>query len=128
MTRPGRVMVERLYEAFNRRDAGAMTELLDPGFTWRPNPDDLEQRSRRGAEEVLDRSRELWETLDVRTEIVELIDRGDQLVAVVRHTAKVHGSEGRVDRIEAHVWAARGERLTQLAEFPDRDSALDAAG
>ena len=61
-----------------------------------------------------------------RTEVEELIEEGDQVIAVVRHVGRVGG--GDVERHETHLWTFTDGRPRSLREFDDRDAALAAAG
>ena len=122
-------IARRLYEAFSRHDASALADHFDEDFVWYPNPDDPEQDVRRTWAEVLAAITDLWEGLPgLHTEPEELIDRGDDVIAVVRHSARVAGSDDSVERREAHVLTFRQGKLIRLAEFPSRERALEAAG
>lgn len=61
---------------------------------------------------------------EFRTEIEELTEEGEQVVAVVRHVARV--GSGDVERREAHLWTFAGGRPRSLREFEERDAALAA--
>ena len=67
-----------------------------------------------------------WEQLDIDLE--ELIEAGDDVVAVIRVAGR-----GRVSGIEmeyrpAGVWTIRDGRIVRVVWFVDRDDALEAAG
>ena len=122
-------IVRRVYEAFNHRDTSDLADHFDERFVWYPNPDDPEQDVRRTWAEVVAAMTDLWEGLPgLHTEPEELIDRGDTVIAVVRHSARVAGSDDSVERREAHVLTFRQGKLIRLAEFPSRERALEAAG
>ena len=119
----------RLYAAFNRHDLTGFADQIDEHFVWYPNPEDPEQSIRRTWNEVRAGMTDLWEGLpDLRTEPEELIDRGDSVIVVVRHTAHVPGSDDSIERREAHLLVFRAGKLIRLAEFPSREMALEAAG
>jgi uncharacterized protein len=67
-----------------------------------------------------------WEQMDIDLE--ELIEAGDDVVAVIRVAGR-----GRVSGIEmeyrpAGVWTIRDGRIVRVVWFVDRDDALEAAG
>jgi len=67
-----------------------------------------------------------WEQMDIDLE--ELIEAGDDVVAVIRVAGR-----GRVSGIEmeyrpAGVWTIRDGRIVRVVWFVDRDEALEAAG
>jgi ketosteroid isomerase-like protein len=122
-------IVRKLYAAFNDRRLDAITELWSSEGIWYPNRDDPEQEPRRGCEEVAASWKGLWEALPgVHTEIEETIDAGSDVVAVVRHTARVPDSNSEVERHEAHVWSVEGGMAVRLREYSTRAQALEAAG
>lgn len=62
---------------------------------------------------------------DFRTEVDELIDEGDQALAIVRHVGRAGGGE--VECRETHLWTFADGRPRSLREFEDRDDALAVA-
>jgi ketosteroid isomerase-like protein len=61
---------------------------------------------------------------DFRTEVEELTEEGDHVIAVVRHVGRV--GAGDVERREVHVWRFADGRPRSLREFEDEASALEA--
>jgi ketosteroid isomerase-like protein len=59
---------------------------------------------------------------------LELIDAGDQVVAVVRLHGRVKGSDQEVDMLETHVWTGRDGKATEVREYPTKADALKAIG
>jgi ketosteroid isomerase-like protein len=120
--------VRRFYEAFNRRDLDVIIAITQPDCDWLPNPDDPEQGVRTGIRSLVAGMKELWETLErLHAEIEELTEIGDRILLCVHHTAVVKGSEAVIERREVHLWAIKGGKLARLMEFPDRETALEAA-
>ena len=122
-------IVRRFYGAFNQHDEDSLKALLSPQFRWDPNPDDPERQPRRGFEEALDHLHAMWKSLPgLRTEIEETLYEGNDVVAVVHHTATVPGSDSLIERSEAHAWSLEDGTIRRLREFPTRKEALEAAG
>lgn len=122
-------LVRRIYRAFNARDTDALLGLLASEFEWHPNPEEPEQHVARTRQEVLTGLRDRWEALDqLHTEVEEVENVGDRVVAVVRHEAVLRGSEAVIERREVHVWSFRGSEIKSVQEFPTREAALEALG
>jgi ketosteroid isomerase-like protein len=126
-------LVRALYDALSSRDRDAIRNFFvqgaAPDYEWVPNERDPEQRPRRGLEENMAALEELFEAFEeLETEIRELIDAGDTIVAVVHHRARGRESGAPIEREEVHVWTFRDGRAIRLAEFPAKDEALAAAG
>lgn len=122
-------LVRQCYSAFNDRRTDAVTDLIDSRFRWEPGPDDPESEPRVGPEQTLGFLDAQWKALpNVHTEMEEVIEGEDEVVAVVHHTAVVPGSDAELERREAHLWTLRNGRISSLREFPTREQALEAAG
>jgi ketosteroid isomerase-like protein len=123
--------VEGLYDAMNRRDAGALRELRarHPDFSWESNSDELDSPGRIEGEELAAYTRDLFQIFDeLQTDVLERIDLGpDQMICVVRHRVRGASSGVRVDRQEVHLWTARGDRIESLREFGSIEEARKAA-
>jgi ketosteroid isomerase-like protein len=118
--------VRRTYELVNAGDFEALAKGIGPGFEWQPDEFAPGQTTRRTAEDVklaLDDFTGSFAAF--RTEIDELIEEGDQVIAVVRHVGRV--GSGDVERREAHLWTFVDGRLRSLREFERRDDALAEA-
>ena len=120
-------LVKRIYRAFNARDVQALLGLLASEFEWHPNPEEPEQQVARTPQELIGGLRDRWEALErLHTEVEDVEEVGDQLLARVRHEAVVRGSEASLERREVHVWSFRGSAVMRLQEFPTREAALRA--
>lgn len=125
-----REAVLRGYRAFNARDLEALRREVSDDFEWHPNPDDPEQAPRRTWDAVEEATNGIWDALErLTTEVEELLDAPPHVVASVRHTAVLHGTDAEITRTEVHVWSFddRG-RIHRLREFPERAAARVAAG
>ncbi len=118
--------VRRTYEMVSAGDLEGMAEGFEPGFEWHPDELALGQSTRRTAGDVkLALEDFIGAFEDFRTEVEELIEEGDQVIAVVRHVGRVGG--GDVERRETHLWTFVDGRPRSLREFEDRDTALAVA-
>lgn len=67
-----------------------------------------------------------WEQMDIDVE--ELIDAGDDVVAVIRVAGRGRVSGIEIEYRPAGVWTIRDGRIVRVVWFADRDAALEAAG
>lgn len=67
-----------------------------------------------------------WEQLDIDVE--ELIDAGDDVVAVIRVAGRGRVSGLEVEYRPAGVWTIRDGRIVRVVWFVERADALEAAG
>ena len=105
--------VRRAYELVNAGDLETLVKGMKPGFEWQPDALALGQTTRRTADDVKQAVDDFTGTFaEFRTEVVELIEEGDQVIAVVRHVGRVGG--GDVERRETHLWTFR-RRPAKLA-------------
>ena len=118
--------VRRTYELVNAGDFDTMVEGFEPGFEWHPDGLSPGQTTRRTADDVKLAVDDFTGAFaGFRTEVEELIEEGDQVIAVVRHVGRVGG--GDVKRRETHLWTFADGRPRSLREFEQRDAALAAA-
>lgn len=65
---------------------------------------------------------------DYSVELKELIDAGDQVIAVLHETAKMRDTDVPLDRDLVHLWTVRDGRTSFLRVFQTKEEALEAAG
>ena len=119
--------VRRAYELVNAGDFETLVQGFEPGFEWHPDELAPGQAARRTAEDVKEAVDDFTGAFaEFRTEVEELIEEGDHVIAVVRHVGRVGG--GDVQRRETHLWTFVNGRPRSLREFEERDAALAAAG
>ena len=122
-------VVRREYAAFDTRDWQALAELCQP---------DLEYETLGAAPGRLHGLDEItsffdaWSGLygEFRVEAAEIIEVGDQVVALERHAARgLKGSdaEGAVGHEFACLISFRDGRISHVKEYATRDEALEAA-
>ena len=124
-------VVERLYDAFERRDAGALAALVDPDafVFWAPGTGDMAARGgpyrgRDGLGEYLADVTRLWQ--DLRAEPHELRENGD--VVVVTGRVYAWGVGRVIDAPAGWVWRLRDGLVVEGKVFDSRREALAAAG
>jgi ketosteroid isomerase-like protein len=118
--------VRRAYELVNAGELEALVAGLEPGFEWRPDALAPGQTTRTTADEVVAAVDDFTGAFaDFHTEVEELIEEGDNVIAVVRHIGRV--GAGDVERREVHLWTFADGKPRSLREFESRAEALAAA-
>jgi ketosteroid isomerase-like protein len=124
-------LVERAFEALNRRDVDAFLESAVPEVVQDWSRAVGPQRGiYRGPDDVARFLRSWWDAFDESVIVVdELIDAGDQVVAVF------HGRQrGRASGIEVEgrgavlVWSVRDGKIASATLYQKRHEALEAVG
>jgi ketosteroid isomerase-like protein len=122
-------VVRRLIDSFNRGDTNALAVVLDRESEWdwsrSIGPD---KGIYRGPEEILRFSEEFVAAFaEVRIEIEDLIENGNQLVAAI---LSVMRGRGGIEVEARNAWAITMDRgkLRRLEMFQTKDEALAAAG
>jgi ketosteroid isomerase-like protein len=121
-------LIRRGYEAWNRRDVDAVIEFLNPEIRWEGYTHIPESGTLIGRDQVrswLERFLEAWEELDI--EVTETIDKGDQVIALVRFRAL--GKESGVEvegGVDAHVWTVRNGKAVAVRLYQGTREALAA--
>jgi ketosteroid isomerase-like protein len=127
---PNTDLVRRGYEAWNRGDVEGVLTFLDPeielhGYTHLP-----ESGALAGRDEVrawLERFLDAWEQLEI--DVTELIEAGDQVVALVRFRGRGKGSGVQVEGgADAHVWKIRNGQIASVKLYQGTREALEAVG
>jgi ketosteroid isomerase-like protein len=122
-------VVRRALEAFSAKDGTTFLALLHPEVNWDFAARLIDPGIRQGHAEIKENLREIeetWETLC--SEPQELIDAGDQVVAVLRMRGRGRLSGVEVDANVAYVFDLIGERIVRARHHRDREEALAAAG
>jgi len=127
MPEPGMRLVERLFDAFNRRDSEVLSALCDPGMEFFPVVTaeevgrDAPYTGPSGLRDYLSDVKEVWEELQVTPN--ELERRGDTLL--VRGRVYVRSRErGIRDMPVAWIWGVSGDRFVRGEVFPDPEQAV----
>jgi ketosteroid isomerase-like protein len=129
MSRKNVEVVRRAHEALNGEDVDALIALCDPAFRLDMsdrvlNPMVYEGHS--GIRRFYSEVRDVWASYTWEPE--ELIESGDQIVALLRSSGRGRGSGIEMERQTAMVWTVWEKRATSLRFFRSRAEALEAAG
>jgi uncharacterized protein len=122
-------LVRRAYAALNAGDVEGLIELCDQDFEI-----DMEERvfnpatyrGHDGIRRFYGEVREVW--AEYRWDPEELIDREDQVVALLHAQGRGRGSGVEIDRRVAMVWTLGGAKALAVRFYVDRAAALRAAG
>ncbi len=123
-------LVRTAMESFNLEGVDAIADQIDPDFeTTTPASLSVEPDTYRGPEGVR-RWFDAWGgTMDeVRFDVDELLDAGDQVVAVSRLVARSHTTGLELEQAVALVWTLRDGRAVRLDAFATRGEALRVVG
>jgi ketosteroid isomerase-like protein len=122
-------LVRRANELFNAGDPPAFFELFDSELIYRTRTDEPDARVHYGLADykryvasVLDAFDDLW------FEVHELVDLGDQVVAVTDLRGQGRESGADVRGKYAQLCTIRDGRLVEVAEYATKGEALEAAG
>ena len=131
MSRENVEIVRRAYEAWNAKDFDAAAEVLSPDIEWRmPGnlPDPARWTSRGEVREGLRAFMESWDEL--RADVEDLLDAGDQVVALVRFRGRsvVTGLALEGVSTDAAVWTLRDGKVVAVEMYGGTEEALEAAG
>ena len=128
----GKAEVETLkrgYAALNRGDLSVVLQLLDPDIEWHepaPSPEAGAHRGRDGFERFLRGWLESFE--DFRVEPERVVERGDELVVVVRQTGTGRSSGLRSETRLAHVWTVADGRAVRWEAVADPEAVVGDGG
>ena len=126
--------VRRLFAAFQRVDVGnverrldEVREVVDPEVEWIAPPHSLlaseEYRGYDGVRRFWTQFLSAWD--EYRVQVDELIDAGDQVVAVMRLSGRTNELE--VDEARSSLLTLRDGRIVRIEPFASKDDALEAA-
>jgi ketosteroid isomerase-like protein len=119
-------VVRRAFEAF-QDDEEAWLKTLDPDLVWYPIEDGhIPRRGIEGAKAVRQRWLDTWEGHSMAVEDLKVA--GENVVAAVHISGRGKGSGIEVDLDVFQHFRLRDGRIVYLFEYPDRASALEAAG
>jgi ketosteroid isomerase-like protein len=125
----GEEVLRRTYAALTRRDFVALEELADPEFEMDLTERVLNPATYHGAEGLLrflGEIDELWASMDIDVERV--IERGDELLAVLMVTLTGRGSGVEMESRIAQRWTLRDGRLLRMKLYGDADAAVAEFG
>jgi ketosteroid isomerase-like protein len=117
------------YEAVNRGDWDSVFRALHPDFELKAPDRMMRAGTYRGAVAARQFFEDLLQAFE---EVVVQPDRffesGERTVVFVSLRSRPSGSSVVMEIQIAHIWTMRDNRAVQLEIFPERESALEAAG
>ena len=123
-------IVRRLYEAFETRDNVSPFEVYDPEIEWYAGVPGVGfepvYRGHDGVRAFWRYFLTSWESIEFRLD--DLIDAGDEVVALIWQRNRGRASGAVVEYEYAQVWTLRDGLVTRLRNFLSRQEALKAVG
>lgn len=117
------------YEALSRGDMETFKSLsrerLDPQFDFHSVWDGRVFKGFQGTQEWISDTRDTWDDYD--QELEEIVDLGDDVLVVLRISARGGGSGVPVTQELAVVWTFEGDKAVRARSFASRAEALEAA-
>ena len=125
-------IIRRVYEAMARGDFWSVGAVLDPeiSWSWSPRMSGMTGvHEYRGIDGVEAATRDFFEALEwFRQEAAELIDLGDEVLALTRAYARPRGSDRELEASAAELWTLRDGKVVRFRQFDTREEALAATG
>jgi ketosteroid isomerase-like protein len=121
-------IVRRVYDALTRGDLDAAFREMHPDvemkFERAPGAGTLRQRE--AVKGFLEDYLSAFDSMVFEPE--ELLENGDQIVALVTRRARPRGSSGDMVVRNGHIWTVRDGTILSMSSFPDPEKALEASG
>ena len=121
-------LARRGYEEFNRTGVPPL-HLFHPEAEFDATRTLLDVGVIRGPDQFLALIRDYSSSFEqFRVDAEELLDAGDQIVAVVRDGGRLKGSDSEIWNHFVHIWTVRDGKVVRWAAYVDKAEALEAAG
>src|SRR5688572_18272131 len=125
MTEASVEALQRGYEALNRGDLSVVLELLDPEIEWHEPGDSPEAGTHHGRDSFERFFRSWLDSFDeFRVEPEHVVERGDDLIAVVRQSGRGRASGVEIVIRLAHIWTVEAGRAVRWESVANPDEAL----
>jgi ketosteroid isomerase-like protein len=122
-------IVRGIYEAVNRDDWDAAFRNAHENFELTLAERGLHPGTHRGRSKVQALFEDQGAAFDASViEPERLIERGDQVVAIVRTRLRPQGSSAEFEIRNGHVWTIRDGAVVSMRGFPEPEKALEAVG
>jgi ketosteroid isomerase-like protein len=129
MSRENVELVRRAIEGYNRAGVEALHDFLHPDVEFTEDPQFPEAGVYRGRDSVEAYFGEFRQQMAGHTlEVEEIVEAGDDVVAVVRERARGTSSDAEVEWRAAFVWTMRGGTAVRGRGYLDPAEALRAVG
>jgi ketosteroid isomerase-like protein len=122
-------VVERLIDAFNRRDLDRFADMTTPDFEWSPSMVAIEGEvfwGRDGIETYFGRMNDAWD--EFRAVNGEFRDLGDRVLWRGRLEGRGRVSGAPVSAALDIIYDLRGGKVSRMRSYLDHNEALTAAG
>jgi ketosteroid isomerase-like protein len=123
-------LVLRGYENFNDGKLDEALSLFNPDVVWGtwivPGPGGATYRGHEGVRELWSEARNVFG--DFRNVPERIIGVGERVVAFVTVQGRGRGSGAEVEGRIAHVYDFKGDKVSRVESYEDRDEALAAVG
>jgi ketosteroid isomerase-like protein len=131
MSRGNVELVRRSWDAFDRAMRGGdldsyLREFVSSDFEYTPMEEGEVIRGHHGFVQYMARWAEVWEEL--RWEVEELIDAGEQVVSVARMSGRARETGMELEMRYFTVSTVHEDKMVRAVEYLDRDEALEAVG
>lgn len=122
-------LVASAYRAFAAGDLAPVLQIADPECEVIEPPGMPDRQTYRGHAGLLEALGH-WPSQfeEFRTEVVRLIDAGDTVISLARHTGRGKTSGVEVEALIANVHVFRNGRMVRWQMLPSLDAALAVAG
>ena len=123
-------IVRAAYEAFERGDLEAISQLQGAAIEWQTSAEDPDAATHRGREAVRRYFEGYMETFPgLRAELEECVGVSDrQVLATVRYTGRARASGMDMDWRQWLIYTVQAGLIVRAEEYFDRNQALEAAG
>ena len=130
MSRENVEIVRRYLAAYDSGGLDVVAEFWHPDIEWRAVEGYIDDVGVIRGPDGMRQYYEQWEEpFDaIRIEIEELIETGDQVVAVVRSVGRMKDSDAEIDIRYAVVISVRDGKIARGREYSTRQEALEAVG
>jgi ketosteroid isomerase-like protein len=129
MSHENLAVVAAIHEALARGESPAALGLLHPEIEYVNPPGAVEPGTRRGIAAYEDAMRSMHDSFDnVRIEVREIRDAGDQVVVLATYTARGRKSGAKRENEDGYVWTVREGKAVRFEWFNDPAKALRAVG
>jgi uncharacterized protein len=123
-------IVRQAIDAYNREAFEEAIAWMDPEIEWDMSrvevPDPEVYRGFDGLQTFHNVWKESWEWLELEPQ--DFIETGEQVVTLVRQIGRGRLSGAEVEQRFAQLWTLRDGKIVRMEMYPDKESALEAAG
>jgi ketosteroid isomerase-like protein len=123
-------IVRAAYEAFERGDLNAVSQLHDPAIEWQTSAEDPDAATHRGRVAVRRYFENYMETFPgFRAELEECVTAPDgRVFTTTRYTGRARASGMDMDWRQSVVYTIKSDLIIRAEEYFDRAEGLEAAG